>query len=183
MSRKYKFFNKNKPYFITYSVIDWIDVFTRNIYKNVLLDSWNYCIRSKGLNIHVWCIMTNHVHMIVSSKEDELSNIMRDLKGFTSKALKKAIINNSKESRKRWMLEMMIKAGSNNNNNKGFQFWQQDNHPLVLNTNKLIEQKMEYIHNNPVKGGFVDKPEEYRYSSARDYVGAKGLIDVELIGL
>ncbi len=181
MSRKYKFFNKHKPYFVTYGIIDWIDVFTRNVYKNIMIDSWNYCIKNKGLNIHVWCIMTNHIHMIVSSREDELSNIMRDMKGFTSKALKKAISNNPKESRKKWMLNLMKEVGSNNNNNKSFQLWQQHNHPLILNTNSIFEQKMKYIHNNPVKAGFVDKPEDYRYSSARNYLGLKGLIDVELI--
>ena len=76
MSRKYKFFNKYKPYFVSYAVIDWIDVFTRNVYKNVMLDSWNYCMKNKGLKIHSWCIMTNHVRMIVSSKQEELSNII-----------------------------------------------------------------------------------------------------------
>ena len=148
-----------------------------------MLDSWNYCMKNKGLKIHSWCIMTNHVHMIVSSEQEELSNIMRDMKSYTSTTLKKTISNNPNESRKRWILEMMKLAGSSNNNNKGFQFWQQHNHPLILNTNKLIEQKLNYIHNNPVKAGFVDKPEEYLYSSARDYIGIKGLIDVELIDL
>ncbi len=181
MSRKYKFFNKHKPYFVTYAVIDWIDVFTRNVYKNVMLDSWNYCMKNKGLRIHAWVIMTNHTHMIISSEQEELSNIMRDMKSFTSTSLKKAITKNPRESRKKWMLKMMKEAGSNNNNNKGFQFWQQNNHPLILNTNKLFEQKLNYIHNNPVKAGIVDKPEDYLYSSARDYVGRKGLIDVELI--
>jgi len=183
MSRKYKFFNKHKPYFVTYSVINWIDVFTRNAYKNVMLDSWNYCMKNKGLRIHAWCIMTNHMHMIVSSEQEELSDIMRDMKSYTSTTLRKTISNNPKESRKKWILEMMIEAGSSNNNNKGFQFWQQHNHPLILNSNKLIEQKLNYIHNNPVKAGFVEKPEDYLYSSARDYIGIKGLIDVDMIDL
>ncbi len=183
MSRKYKFFNKHKPYFVTYSVINWIDVFTRNIYKNVMLDSWDYCIKNKELRIHAWCIMTNHVHMIISSEQDELSNIMRDIKSFTSKTLKKRISNNSRESRKKWMLDLMKIAGDNNGNNKGFQFWQQNNHPLILNSNSLFEQKLNYIHNNPVKAGIVEKAEDYLYSSARDYVGIKGLVDIELIDL
>ena len=183
MSRKYKFFNKHKPYFITYSVINWIDVFTRNIYKNVMLDSWNYCIKNKGLKIHAWVIMTNHVHMIISSEQDELSGIMRDIKSFTSKTLKKMISNNSRESRKKWMLDLMKIAGDSNSNNKGFQFWQQHNHPLILNSNSLFEQKLNYIHNNPVKAGIVDKAEDYLYSSARDYVGIKGLVEIELINL
>ena len=94
MSRKYKFYDKSDLYFVTYTVVDWIDVFTRDIYRNVLLDSWNYCIKNKGLRIHAWCIMTNHVHMIISSEKDELSNIMRDMKSYTSTTIKKLITEN-----------------------------------------------------------------------------------------
>jgi putative transposase len=181
MSRKYKFFDKTELYFVTYVVINWIDVFTRNIYRDVLLDSWEYCIKNKGLKIYAWCIMTNHVHMIISSEKDELSNMMRDLKSYTSTTLRKVITENKQESRKDWMLKMMINAGLNNKNNRDFQFWQQQNHPIILDSNYLIDQKLDYIHNNPVKAGFVAKPEDYIYSSAGDYAGIKGLIDIELI--
>ena len=181
MSRKYKFYDKSDLYFVTYTVVDWIDVFTRDIYRNVLLDSWNYCIKNKGLRIHAWCIMTNHVHMIISSEKDELSNIMRDMKSYTSTTIKKLITENPQESRKRWMLRLMKAAGNKNKNNKGFQLWQQHNHPVLLGSNYLLEQKLDYIHNNPVKAGFVDEPEDYVYSSARDYAGEQGLIEVVLI--
>ena len=181
MSRKYKFFDKTELYFVTYVVINWIDVFTRNIYRDVLLDSWEYCIKNKGLKIYAWCIMTNHVHMIISSEKDELSNVMRDLKSYTSSTLRKVIKENKQESRKDWMLKMMKNAGLNNKNNRDFQFWQQHNHPIILDSNYLIDQKLDYIHNNPVKAGFVAKPEDYIYSSAGDYAGIKGLIDIELI--
>jgi putative transposase len=181
MSRKYKFFDKSELYFITYTVVDWIDVFTRNLYRDILLDSWNYCIKNKGLRIHAWCIMTNHVHMIISSEKEELSHIMRDMKSYTSTSLRKHITENPKESRKKWMLRLMKRAGNKNSNNKDFQFWQQHNHPLLLDSNFLLEQKLDYIHNNPVKAGFVDEPEDYVYSSARDYAGEKGLIDIVLI--
>lgn len=181
MSRKYKFYEKTDLYFVTYVIVNWIDVFTRDIYREVLLDSWNYCVKNKGLRIFAWCIMTNHVHMIISSKEEELSNIMRDMKSYTSITLKKVIAENTNESRKKWMLRMMIQAGTINKNNKGFQFWQQHNHPILLDSNKLIDQKLDYIHNNPVKAGFVENPEDYLYSSAKDYAGIKGLIDIELI--
>ena len=181
MSRKYKFYDKSDLYFVTYTVVDWIDVFTRDIYRNVLLDSWNYCIRDKGLRIHAWCIMTNHVHMIISSEKDELSNIMRDMKSYTSTTIKKLITENPQESRKRWMLRLMKAARNKNKNNKGFQLWQQHNHPILLDANYLLEQKLDYIHNNPVKAGFVDEPEDYVYSSARDYAGKQGLIEIVLI--
>jgi REP element-mobilizing transposase RayT len=181
MSLKYKFFDKTDLYFVTYTVINWIDIFTRDIYRNVLLDSWNYCIKNKGLKIHAWCIMTNHVHMIISSDGEELSNIMRDMKSFTSTTLKRIIADNSQESRENRILKMMKDVGSKNKNNNGFQFWQQHNHPILLDTNYILDQKLDYIHNNPVKTGFVDEPESYLYSSARDYAGIKGLIEIELI--
>ncbi len=181
MSRKYKFYNNTELYFITYTVVNWIDIFTRNIYKDALLDSWNYCMTNKGLKIHAWCIMTNHVHMIISSEKEELSNIMRDMKSFTSTTLKKLISENPTESRKHWILKMLREAGTRNKHNNGFQLWQQHNHPVLLDSNFLLDQKLDYIHNNPVKAGFVDDPENYLYSSARDYVGLKGLIKIELI--
>ena len=181
MSLKYKFFDKTDLYFVTYTVINWMDVFTSDIYRNVLLDSWNYCIKNKGLKIHAWCIMTDHVHMIISSDGEELSNIMRDMKSFTSTTLKRIIADNQQESYKAQMLKMMKDAGTKNSNNKGFQFWQQHNHPILLDTNYMLDQKLDYIHNNPVKKGFVDEPENYLYSSARDYAGIKGLIEIELI--
>ncbi|VAW30178.1 hypothetical protein MNBD_BACTEROID07-1045 [hydrothermal vent metagenome] len=181
MSLKYKFFDKTDLYFITYTVINWMDVFTSDIYRNVLLDSWNYCIKNKGLKIHAWCIMTNHVHMIISSDGEELSSIMRDIKSFTSTTLKQIIADNQQGSHKTRMLKMMKDAGTKNSNNNGFQFWQQHNHPILLDTNYILDQKLDYIHNNPVKKGFVDEPESYLYSSARDYAGIQGLVEIELI--
>ena len=88
MSRKYKFFNKEDLYFVTFTVVKWIDVFTRNEYREILLDSWKYCQKHKGLEIYAWCIMTNHVHVIISSNKEELSSIMRDMKSFTFTSLK-----------------------------------------------------------------------------------------------
>ena len=181
MSRNYKFYEKTELYFVTYTVIGWIDVFTRDIYRNVLLDSWNYCIKNKGLKIYAWCIMTNHVHMIISSEKEELSDIMRDMKSFTSSTLKKLITENPTESRKHWILKILREAGTKNKHNNNFQFWQQHNHPILLDSNFLLEQKLNYIHENPVKAGFVDEPEDFLYSSARDYAGIKGLVEIEFI--
>jgi len=106
---------------------------------------------------------------------------MRDLKKFTSVEIIKAIKNNPTESRKKWLLQAFAEEGKQNANNTSNQFWQQDNHPIELYNNEMIEQKLNYIHNNPVKSGFVEKPEDYVYSSARDYAGIKGLIEIEII--
>ena len=169
MSTKYKFRDQKEIYFITYTVVNWIDVFIRNEYKEVLIKSWNYCIENKGLEIYGWCIMTSHVHMIIGSTKDKLQDIVRDMKKHTSSELKKAIEQNKHESRREWMLCMMKRAGKINNNNSNFQFWIQDNHPNVLDTIEIAWQRLDYIHNNAVVSGYVDKAEEFVDSSASDY--------------
>ena len=100
MSRKYKFHNPEGLYFVSFATVYWIDVFIRNEYKNVLIESWKYCQKNKGLNIHAWVLMTSHVHMIISSQAGKPEDIMRDMKSFTSNRLKKEISENPKESRK-----------------------------------------------------------------------------------
>ena len=182
MSRKYKFSDSEGLYFISFAVINWIDVFIRNEYKDIVLKSWKYCIQNKGLQIYGWCIMSSHIHMIIGSQKDKPENIVRDMKSFTSTQIRKAITNNPQESRKEWMLEMMYKAGDKNGNNDGFQFWQQNNQPILLDNNYIMDQKLEYIHLNPVVTGIVERPEDYLYSSARDFAGRKGLIDICYFG-
>ena len=105
MSRKYKFHNPDGVYFVTFTVHKWVDVFTRNEYKDILVSNLDYCQKNKGLEIFAWCIMTNHVHLIIRAEEKHLlQNIIRDYKKFTSKAIIKAIVKNEKESRKKWLL-------------------------------------------------------------------------------
>lgn len=106
---------------------------------------------------------------------------MRDFKKFTSSRLIRAIKENPYESRKEWMIEIFETEGRKNPNNKFFQFWQQDNHPIELTSNKMMDQKLDYLHNNPVEHGFVNKPEDFPWSSIASYFGEKGMIDVEVI--
>jgi putative transposase len=181
MNRKYKFRDNCKLYFVSFAVVYWIDVFIRNDYKRMLLDSLRYCQEKKGLELYAYCIMTSHVHLIIGSQTADLSAIMRDLKSYTSSQLRKTVQHHPGESRKEWMLWMMERAGKQNSNNTNFQFWQQHNHPIELSDPMIMQQKLNYIHNNPVEAGFVDTPEFYTYSSARDYAGEKGLIEISLI--
>lgn len=181
MSRKYKFRNNEKIYFISFAIVGWIDLFIRDEYRQVMIQSWKHCQKTKGLEIYGWVIMTSHIHMIVGSHGQPLAQIMQDMKGFTSKELRKIIETHRSESRKEWMLEIMTRAGSMNSNNVAFQLWQQDNHPIELITPKMAWQKLNYIHDNPVKSGFVSKPEDFIYSSAGDYFGNRGLVEVRLL--
>ena len=181
MSRKYKFRDDDRLYFVTFAVVAWIDVFTRAEYKDTLLDTVRYCQQHKGLELYAYCIMPNHVHMIIGSHKQPLVDIMRDLKGFSAKQLLKQIQAHPQESRKEWMLNLMRQAGAKNSNNTHFQFWMQHNKPIELDTNAIMDQKLDYIHNNPVVAGFVDQPDAWLYSSAKDYYGQKGLIDIMFI--
>jgi len=175
VSRKYKFHNPDGIYFISFAVQNWVDVFTLNEYKIILLDNLIYCQNNKGLEIFAWCIMTNHVHLIIRAKDGyNLSDILRDYKKFTSKAIIKGIAANSRESRKEWLLEQF-------RTEKGHRFWRAGNHPIELWSNSVIDQKIDYIHNNPVKEGLVFKTGDYLYSSAVDYAGETGWLDIVVV--
>lgn len=127
--------------------------------------------------------MNNHVHLIAAAQEGyNLPGILRDLKKYTSKMLLDKIKNNQQESRRKWMLWLFTSADKRNSNNTHYQFWQQDNRPIELSTNEIMDQRLDYIHDNPVKEGLVYEPEHYIYSSALDYSGGKGLLEIKLLG-
>ncbi len=180
MSRKYKFRNPDAIYFVSFATVNWIDVFTRPQYKDIIVDSLNYCIEKKGLVVYAWVIMSNHVHLVIEGRESSLENILRDLKRHTSKQIIHAIEENPQESRKQWMLWVFERAGQRSSSNSKYQFWQHHNQPVELSTQPYaIENSIDYIHNNPVKSGFVDRPESYPYSSAVDFSGGKGFVNIE----
>ena len=133
------------------------------------------------MDLYGYCIMTSHIHMIIGTHQNKMENIVRDMKTHTYKEVRKSINEHPTESRKEWMLGMMQKAGTNNCNNKDFQLWQQDNHPVLLKNLQMAHQKLNYTHYNPVEAGIVEKPEDYLYSSARNYDEKKGLIEVVLL--
>jgi REP element-mobilizing transposase RayT len=180
MSRKYKFADPDKLYFITYSVVYWIDLFIRNEYRDIIVNSWKYCQQKKGLEIYGWVIMTNHVHMIIGTRERKLEDIVRDMKSATSTQLRAAIANHPAEGRKEWMLSLLGSAGKANSKD-GWQLWQQHNKPIMINNAETFYRVLDYIHNNPVKAGFVLRPEDWLFSSAGDFHGRKGPIEISYI--
>jgi REP element-mobilizing transposase RayT len=153
-------------YFVTLTVTNWIDVFTRRLYNDFIIENLTWCQQNKKLNIYAYVIMTNHIHLVANVTEGSLGDVLRDFKTFTSKELFKMIANNSQESRREWMLRSFEKAGIYNALNKNHQFWQNGNYPVVLFTPDVIDQKIDYIHHNPVRAGFVGSAHEFWYSSA-----------------
>ncbi len=176
MDTGYKIRNQEKPYFLTFQVINWVDVFTRKRYKDIIVESLNFCVKNKSLKVHGWVIMSNHLHVIFSH-EYNLSNIIRDFKTHTSKAIVRSIIE-FPESRRDWILFQFNLRGKMNTRNKNFQFWTHSNHPIELNTNEMIDQRLNYIHENPVRAGLVLQSIHYAYSSAGDYADLPGLVPV-----
>ena len=181
MSRKYKFLNKQGLYFVSFAVVFWIDVFVREHYSAIVVDSLDYCRKNKGLEIYCWCIMPSHVHLIMRARENNPDKLVGQVKEFTSKRLVKAIEQHPQESRKEWMLWMFSRAGSKSSNVKGRQFWQHHNKPVELWSPHVIEQKADYTHFNPVAAGLVNEPWHWKYSSAIDYSGGKGLLEIDLL--
>jgi REP element-mobilizing transposase RayT len=166
-------------YFTTSTVVDWLDVFTRPIYKHILLESLEYCQVNKGLDIYAWVLMTNHLHMIVdTSGPDSIGDVLRDFKKFTSKSIVKAIQENEQESRQEWLMNRFRFRAANDKKVANYKFWQEDNHVETIYSYDFFKQKLDYIHQNPVRQEIVEKAEDYLYSSARNYAGMDGLLNV-----
>ena len=136
MSEKYKFHDPDGVYFVTLTINNWIDLFTKPCYSQILLDSLKYCQMNKGLIVYAWVIMTNHIHLIISRRDASLlSDIIRDFKTYTSKSLIKEI-KTGNDSRKQWMLKMFEKRANELKRVSYYKLWQDGNHPILLDDNK-----------------------------------------------
>jgi len=177
---KYHITDQNAPYFLTCKVIYWVDVFTRREYRDIVVDSLNYCVKEKGLTVFSWVIMSNHIHLVCQAEEPfRLSDILRDFKKHSSKQIVKSI-QEINESRREWLLDKFAFEARRTGRAEVYKLWTDDNHAVDL-TRIDIMQKINYIHNNPVRAGLVEYPDHYLYSSAKDYAGQKGLVNVEVI--
>jgi len=180
-SESYRIGNQNALYFLTFTVTDWVDVFTRANYKTIIVESLEYCQKNKGLKLYAWCLMTNHIHLICRVEEPlKMSDFIRDFKHFTAKRILEEI-ENTVESRKDWMLYRFEYAGKYDKRITKYRFWQDTSHLIELVSNEFIMKRLNYIHQNPVRAGFVANAEDYLYSSARNYADLDALIKIEMI--
>ncbi len=173
MGRKYTIRDNRQLYFVTFTVVHWIDIFIREEYWKILYDSIKYCQTNKGLEVYGYCIMPSHIHMIIGTETGVLTDIIRDFKSYTSRHIRKEIEGSMQESRRKWLLNLFYQAGNQNKRNKDFQFWQQHNHPIELDKDEILQQRLDYIHFNPVVQGLVEKEEDWLHSSAGDYYGIR----------
>ncbi len=166
MGNVYKVYDQSGVYFVTNTVHQWVDVFTRQEYVEILLESLRFCQEHKGLCIYEWVIMTNHMHLIIGSEKNNLSDILRDYKKYTATQVTKAISANARESRRNWLLWLL-------KNEDTVTFWQEGYHGEEIRTKAFYDSKARYIHLNPLRAGIVVKEEEYRYSSCGDRYGVR----------
>ena len=181
MGDAYQIRDQGRTYFFTFQVVGWADIFTRQVYRDIILESLTYCRKMRGLNVFAYVIMTNHVHLILQSKQDDLSGTIRDFKKFTAKSILKELKINPKESRKEWLAMIFRYHAKFNKRNGELQFWTHENHAVELDTDDIFDTRFEYIHDNPVRAGWVEKPEDYLYSSARNYAGLEPIMEVDMI--
>ena len=183
MSTKYKATTTEEAFFITITTVGWIDIFTRLNQKNNIIKALHYCQKNKGLEIYAYCIMSSHIHLLCKGTEGFiLSDIIRDFKKFTSKKIVQTVLDEP-ESRREWMLDYFKKCCEYLKRDQTYKVWQDGYHAEIVETNWFIQQKVNYIHNNPVKDKIVSFPEDYYYSSARNYAGLDNDLDVILLNL
>jgi putative transposase len=180
MSRKYKFYNKEGLYFVSFATVYWIDIFIRENYCSIIIDALKFYIQDR-LELFAYCIMPSHIHLIFRDKQNEPEKLLGNIKRYTSNKIQEAIDNNPEESRKGWLIWMMKRAASKTSNVNKRMLWQHHNKPIELWSQEVINQKLNYIHQNPVEAGFVTETEHWKYSSANNYAGGKGMMDITLL--
>ena len=164
MSERYKTY-EGGLFFVTLTIVGWIDIFTRHAYAELFLESLRYCIRHKGLRVYAFCIMPSHVHLIADVADDKLlAAVLRDLKSYTAKRIYELIETHPQESRREWLLRLLQYHGRPHG--QVFKLWQEGNHPIDLLSREWVQQKRDYIHQNPVQARMVDEAHHYPFSSA-----------------
>jgi len=179
---RYLIVNQHDIYFLTFTVVEWLDVFTRKDYKFIITDSLNYCIREKGLECFAWVLMSNHMHLVARANSPfEMSDLIHDFKKFTSKKIVDTI-QIIAESRREWLMHKFEHAAHSTGRAEHYKFWQDSSHPICLKGNaEWFRQRIEYTHQNPVRQMIVARAEDYLFSSACDYAGIQGLVKVTVV--
>ncbi len=163
MRSRYRVSRPDAAHFITSTIVEWLPVFTTQACCDILADSLQFCRENKGLKIYGWVILHHHFHAIVSAPD--LSSILADLKKFTARRL----VARLEEERREWLLNQLSYYRANHKTS-AHQIWQEGFHPQEITHDEMMLQKLEYLHNNPVRAGLVAAPEHWRYSSAHEWL-------------
>ncbi len=169
-------------YFVTCTVANWVDLFTRPEYRNIILDSWRYGKKYKGLELHAWSVMSNYFQIIYKSKEGKPKELIQDIKAWAAPRLHQALLSSPHETRRGWILQELELSRKYYEDTQSIQLWKNPTFHFELQNAKMVQQKLDFIHQGPVKARIVQQAELYRYSSARDYItGMPGLIEIDKI--
>jgi REP element-mobilizing transposase RayT len=175
MRTRYRITDGNYPFFVTTTTVAWIPVFTRKPYLEVLINSLNFCRQHKGLKIFAYVIMDNHIHLVVSG--EKLSDILKEFKSYTARE----IVRLAGEENKIWLLNQLQFHKHENKMESLHQVWQEGFHPKQIYSEEVLRQKVEYLHYNPVRAGLVARAEDWFYSSARNYAGLPGAMEIDVL--
>jgi len=169
---RYRICQPEYPHFITATINNWLPVFTRPETMNIILDSWRFLQRNDDFEMFGYVIMENHLHLVARSRD-----LGRDIQRFKSYTAREIITYLKNISATR-LLRLMDYTRRRHKTDTDYQVWEEGSHPQLIESEIVLKQKLEYIHQNPVKRGYVDAAEHWRYSSARNYSGQEGLIEI-----
>lgn len=164
MRSRYQIHNSGALYFITSTIVEWIPVFTTEPYFTIITESLGYCRAHKQLKLFAYVILDNHLHLIVDAPD--LAQVLQSFKRHTATA----IVHLAETGNRAWLLNQFAYYRKKYKSTSQHQVWQEGFHPQRIDNNAMLNQKIDYIHDNPVRRGLVSAPEHWRYSSARNYV-------------
>jgi len=176
MSRsRYRIYENQSPHFLTCTVVDWLPLFSSPAVVEMLYTSWRFLQVHERMIIYAYVIMENHLHLVAASPD--LSKEIGDFKSFTARQ----IVDDLRKKQAQDVLRRLAQGKAVYKQDREHQVWQEGSHPQLIQGEEMIRRKIDYIHYNPVKRGYVDEPTHWRYSSARNYAGLPGLLDIERV--
>jgi putative transposase len=154
-------------YFLTTTIVEWTPVFLSHKYFEIIIESLKHCQEKKELRIAGYVIMPNHLHMIAAgSASHPLTETLRDFKHYTAAQLIKTL-QEENQTRTLAIFQHVAEIDERGNSHK---VWIEGNHPILVEDEHMFREKLNYLHDNPVRKGFVEQPEYWLYSSARNYI-------------
>ena len=169
---RYRIYENEHPYFLTCTIVGWVAVFTRPEAVQIIFDSWEFLRREKGFRLFGYVVLENHLHLIASAPN--LANAIKSFKMFTARQ----IIDLLDRHQAKVLLKQLRALKLRHKTESEYQVWEEGSKPKQIGSDEMMRQKLEYMHNNPVKRGYVDEPVHWRYSSARNYAAMPGLVEV-----
>lgn len=170
---RYLITEPDRPHFLTCTVLEWLPVFIKPEAVQVILNSWKFLRLDSGLQLYGYVILENHLHCIAHS-----TDLSRDIRRFRSYTARQ-IIDHLQTAKAFGLLSRLKSAKKIHKSDREYQLWQERVHAELIMSDDMMRQKLEYIHSNPIQRGYVDLPEHWRYSSARNYAGDEGLIEID----